>query len=203
MRRHVVDVHVPALAPVLLCAYDLATFEAAERPHERRTRPPGQPPRTNAWALDLRIPLLKGEILAPIARELADGLVRAGVFQVAGSGFGAYGLVGAVVAADGQLRGGLIRPEPKGHGFHEQVEGALRPDAPVALVDDLLSSGSTSLAAADLLARNGLRVTEVHTVFALAFRRGAAALGAVGIAHRCLASLHPAAGFQNPRELTV
>jgi orotate phosphoribosyltransferase len=197
VRRHLIEAHVPELRPVLVRAYDLAVFESFERTYRRR-----DPRRTTTWALDLRKPLCRGEILAPVAAELAAGLERAELDQVAGFGFGAYPLVGAVLAAAPALTGGFVRPAAKGYGFGEGIEGALDPARPVALLDDLLGSGRSALTAAGILAAAGLVVTEVHTVFGLGFRRGTAALGEAGIAHRCLATLTPDPAFQLPRELT-
>ena len=198
MRRHRVRVHVPALEPLLLGAYDRAIYESFERTYARR----GPAERSSTWALDLRKPLAHGAILAPIARELARGLEEAGIAQVAGFGFGAYPLVGAVVAASRSLAGGLIRPSEKEYGFGELVEGDLDPAIPVALVDDLLGTGRAALSAARLLGAQGIEVTEVHTVFAFSFRPGATALGKAGIAHRCLASLSTEPAYQVPRELS-
>jgi hypothetical protein len=55
---------------------------------------------------------------------------------------------------------------------------------------------------AKVLGAQGFEVTEVHTVFAFAFRAGATALGKAGISHRCLATLSPEPAFQVPRELS-
>ena len=200
MRRHRIQVHVVELAPVLLEAYDRAIYESFERTYKRRGNDRGH----SRWALDLRKPLSHGTILAPIARELAAGLGEAGITQVAGLGFGAYPLVGAVVAASPSLTGGLVRPAAKEYGFCERVEGDLDPGLPVALVDDLLGSGRAALSAAKVLGARGFEVTEVHTVFAFAFRSGATALGKAGIAHRCLATFSaepgvPGAAGAQPR----
>jgi orotate phosphoribosyltransferase len=196
MRRHALDVHVPDLEPVLLRVYDLAIFESYERTFKR----PGSSRRTT-WGLDLRRPLCRGELLGPIAAELASGIERSGIGQVAGYGFGAYPLVGAVVAVSPALVGGFVRPKNKPYGFGERVEGALDPSQPVALLDDLLGSGRAALNVARVLREAGLEVAEVHTVFALGFRRGTSALGEEGLAHRCLATLWPDPAFQVPREL--
>jgi len=198
IRRHVIQVHVPALESVLVTAYDLAIFETFERTYRRRN-----PSRSSTWALDLRKSLCRGDVLGPIAAELAGGLERAGIDQIAGSGFGAFPLVGAVLGCAPSLMGGFVRPADKGYGFGERVEGALDPSRPVALLDDLLGSGRSALAAVGILGDAGIVVTEVHTVFSFGFRTGAAALGQAGIAHRCLATLTPEPAFQVPRELAT
>jgi orotate phosphoribosyltransferase len=197
--RHVVRVHVAALEAVLLRTYELGIFESYERPFARR----GADELTSTWALDLRVPLSHGEILAPVAEEMAAGLARVGIVQVAGYGFGAYALVGALVASSPGLVGGLLRPRPKTYGFRERVEGDLDPTRPVALVDDLLGSGRTALKVTSVMRDLGLVVTEVHTVFALGFRSGATLLGQAGVAHRCLATLTTDPAFQVPREMAL
>jgi orotate phosphoribosyltransferase len=199
MRRHSIEVHVQDLAQILLRSYDLAIFESFERSYLRRVRVAQGG--TSTWAVDLRIPLSHGDILAPIANEIAAGLRRAGMDQVAGAGYGAFPLVGAVVAASGDLTGGVVRTATKGYGFNERVEGDLDPQRPVALVDDLLGTGQSALQAAEVLRHCGLHVVELHTVFAFAARGGPGRLGRAGISHRCLATLHPEADYQVPREL--
>jgi len=202
MRRHRLEVHVPRLRDVLTRTYDMAIFESFEREFRRPARGGEGQPRISPWGLDLRIPLSRAELLTPIASELADGLAAIGVTQVVGAGFGAYALVGAVLASSTTMTGALLREKTKGYGYGAVVEGALSTERPVALLDDLLSTGGTALAVRRLLHEHGFTVTEVHTVFALGFRPGVAALGAAGIGHRCLATLHPDPGFQRPRELT-
>ncbi|MEN2993701.1 MAG: hypothetical protein ABDH91_09150, partial [Bacteroidia bacterium] len=53
---------------------------------------------------------------------------------------------------------GYVRPQPKSHGYGQQVEG-LRPSAaPVLIVEDVLSTGQSLHRAAQALAQNGYAV---------------------------------------------
>lgn len=48
-----------------------------------------------------------------------------------------------------------VRAEPKGHGAGKQVEGYLKPGSKVVLVEDLISTGGSSLNAVQALKREG------------------------------------------------
>lgn len=199
-RRHAVDVHVPALHSVLLRAYDLAAFGHDQRPYRKRASGPGSGARSSHWALDMRIPLSRSDVLRPVAREMLAGLGAAGVTQIAGYGYGSYALVGAILAGARQMTGALIRTSAKDYGFCEIVEGELRPDLPVVIVDDLLSSGRSALGAAAILRARGCSVTAVYTVFRFGWRGGRGALRADGMGHKCLATLRAPGGGGGPRQ---
>ncbi|PSQ99017.1 MAG: hypothetical protein BRD48_05355, partial [Bacteroidetes bacterium QS_9_68_14] len=108
---------------------------------EEITDPRGQP---IGWLLDTRVPMLDGEMFGEVGAVLADRLRAKGERQVAGYGFGSFGIVSAVLSAEGAdgsgeappFKGGFIRKERKGHGRSRLVEGPLRRDEPVVLMDD-------------------------------------------------------------------
>jgi len=59
-----------------------------------------------------------------------------------------------------------VRPAPKGHGRGRQIEGTFKKGARVLLVEDLVSTGSSSLEAARALRRGGARLSQVLCTFA-------------------------------------
>jgi orotate phosphoribosyltransferase len=55
----------------------------------------------------------------------------------------------------------VVRKEPKGHGTAGWIEGPLPPDAPVAVVDDVVTTGGSTEKALDVLAQLGHPVRKV------------------------------------------
>jgi orotate phosphoribosyltransferase len=57
----------------------------------------------------------------------------------------------------------IIRKEPKGHGTGQWIEGKknLPPRAPVAIVEDVVTTGGTTLKAVERAEQEGLRVVRV------------------------------------------
>ncbi|HAX15522.1 MAG TPA: orotate phosphoribosyltransferase, partial [Leeuwenhoekiella sp.] len=69
---------------------------------------------------------------------------------IAGVATGAIG-IGMLVADFLNLPFVYIRPEPKKHGRQNQIEGKLEPGQSVVVVEDLISTGKSSLMAVDAL----------------------------------------------------
>lgn len=61
----------------------------------------------------------------------------------------------AFVAYQMKLPMVYVRPEPKGHGAGKQVEGFLEPGKKVLLIEDLISTGGSSINSAQALKREG------------------------------------------------
>ena len=62
-----------------------------------------------------------------------------------------------------------VRPKPKDHGTGAQVEGELPKVARVVIDEDLLSTGGSSLSAADALLKNGAIVLGMVAIFTYNF----------------------------------
>lgn len=62
-----------------------------------------------------------------------------------------------------------VRPKPKDHGTGVQVEGELPKGARVVIVEDLISTGGSSLSAADALLKNGAIVLGMVAIFTYNF----------------------------------
>jgi len=76
---------------------------------------------------------------------------------VAGVATGAIAM-GMAVADLLQLPYAYVRPKPKDHGTKNQIEGRLPEGAKVVVVEDLISTGSSSLKAVDALRAAGFNV---------------------------------------------
>ena len=58
-----------------------------------------------------------------------------------------------------------VRPEPKSHGAGRQIEGKILERAPVVVIEDLISTGKSSLNAVNALRKNGIGVLGVFSIF--------------------------------------
>ncbi len=64
-----------------------------------------------------------------------------------------------------------VRPKPKDHGTGSQIEGILEPGAKVVVVEDLISTGMSSLAATDALVKAGADVLGMVAIFSYNFNQ--------------------------------
>ena len=62
-----------------------------------------------------------------------------------------------------------VRPKPKDHGMGNQVEGFLPQGAKVVVVEDLISTGGSSLKAVDALRKYGVEVVGMVASFTYGF----------------------------------
>lgn len=58
-----------------------------------------------------------------------------------------------------------VRDKPKAHGRQNIIEGELQPNARILLIEDLISTGKSSIAAAESLKEAGAEVVEVLSIF--------------------------------------
>jgi orotate phosphoribosyltransferase len=84
---------------------------------------------------------------------------------IGGMSIGADPIIGgvlAVAAEQGRSLGGfLVRKEAKGHGTNRFVEGPVEPGAKVVIVDDVVTTGGSSLLAVDRIQEFGCEVVQV------------------------------------------
>ncbi len=64
-----------------------------------------------------------------------------------------------------------VRPKPKDHGTGSQIEGILDPGAKVVVVEDLISTGMSSLAAVHALAQAEANVLGMVAIFSYNFNK--------------------------------
>jgi orotate phosphoribosyltransferase len=126
--------------------------------------------RTSHYYVDGRKVTLSAEgaalIGAGILRLFAD---LPAVQAVGGLTMGADPIVGAVLALApafglGDLRGFLVRKEAKAHGTGNLVEGPLEAGSTVIIVDDVATTGGSSLQAVTAVEAMGCRVAAVIVV---------------------------------------
>ena len=76
---------------------------------------------------------------------------------------------GALVADELNLPYVYVRPKPKDHGMGNQIEGELRAGSRVVVVEDLISTGGSSLKAVDALRRAGFDVVGMVASYTYGF----------------------------------
>ena len=76
---------------------------------------------------------------------------------------------GALVADELGLPYAYVRPKPKDHGMGNQVEGELKKGAKVIVVEDLISTGGSSLKAVAALREYGVEVIGMVASFTYGF----------------------------------
>ncbi|OYQ38055.1 orotate phosphoribosyltransferase [Flavobacterium cyanobacteriorum] len=87
---------------------------------------------------------------------------------IAGVATGAIGM-GMLVAEYMGLPFVYVRPEPKKHGRQNQVEGFLQKGQNVIVVEDLISTGNSSLLAVEALRAAGANVKGMVAIFTYGF----------------------------------
>ncbi len=126
--------------------------------------------RTSHYYVDGRKVTLSAEGAALIGAGVFARLAeRPNVVAVGGLTMGADPIVGATLAVAGaegraDLRGFLVRKEAKGHGTGQLVEGPLEPGSTVAILDDVATTGGSSLQAVAAVEALGCKVARVVVV---------------------------------------
>jgi len=87
---------------------------------------------------------------------------------IAGVATGAIG-IGLLVAEALALPFVYVRPEPKKHGRLNQIEGFLQKGQNVVVIEDLISTGNSSLLAVEALKEAGANVKGMAAIFSYGF----------------------------------
>lgn len=76
---------------------------------------------------------------------------------------------GAIVADALGLPFVYVRSAPKGHGLENLIEGDLKPKQKVVVIEDLISTGMSSLKAVDAIRQGGAEVLGMMAIFTYNF----------------------------------
>ena len=87
---------------------------------------------------------------------------------IAGVATGAIG-IGMLIAEALDLPFMYVRPQPKKHGRQNQIEGQYDVGAPTVVVEDLISTGKSSLQAIDALRNANINVLGMLALFSYEF----------------------------------
>jgi orotate phosphoribosyltransferase len=122
---------------------------------------------------------IKSELCNVVFTKFPDAELLAGV-ATAGIAWGA-------MAAD-QLKLPYIyvRPKPKEHGLGNQIEGYYEKGQKTIVIEDLVSTGKSSLQVVDVLKEAGLDVIGMVSIFTYGFQLAAEAFAKYGIQYYSL-----------------
>lgn len=122
---------------------------------------------------------IKSELCNVIFEEFGEADLLAGV-ATAGIAWGA-------MAADQlKLPFVYVRPKPKEHGLGNQIEGDYQTGAKVVVVEDLISTGKSSLQVVEVLRKAGLEVVGMISIFHYGFDAAKDAFAHADVAYRSL-----------------
>ena len=101
-----------------------------------------------------------------VAKEMANLISQKykSVNIIAGVATGAIG-IGLLVAEKLKLPFIYVRPESKGHGRKNQIEGSVEKNKKVFVVEDLVSTGNSSIKAIQALKKAGMKVLGMSSIF--------------------------------------
>jgi orotate phosphoribosyltransferase len=111
--------------------------------------------------------------------EVIAGVATAGIAQ------------GALVADVLELPYIYVRPEPKGHGMGNQIEGKLKEGQRVVMIEDLISTGGSSLKAAKAVQEAGGEIIGMAAIFTYGFEQATKNFAQANI------PLHTLSNYQN------
>ena len=93
---------------------------------------------------------------------------------------------GALIANELDLPFIYVRSKPKGHGMENMIEGRVTPGQKVVVVEDLVSTGGSSLKAAEDLKAAGFEVLGMVAIFSYGFDLAAKNFENAGVKLVCL-----------------
>ena len=122
---------------------------------------------------------IKSEMYSIIFEQFPEADILAGV-ATAGIAWGA-------MAADQlKLPYVYVRPKPKEHGLGNQIEGTLEKGQKVVVIEDLISTGKSSLQVCDVLKAAGVEVIGMVSIFTYGFAAASKAFESAGIHYKSL-----------------
>lgn len=116
--------------------------------------------------LILSFPVIRNYVRDEFAKNIEKQFGKPDV--IAGVATGAIG-IGILVAESLGLPFVYVRPEAKKHGRQNQVEGFLQKGQNVVVVEDLISTGNSSLMAVEALRNEGANIKGMAAIFTYGF----------------------------------
>jgi orotate phosphoribosyltransferase len=131
---------------------------------------------------------VKSELCNLVFEKFPDAAMLAGV-ATAGIAWG------AMVADQLKLPYIYVRPKPKEHGLGNQIEGFYEPGQRVVVVEDLISTGKSSLQVVDVLRNQGLVVDGMVSIFNYNFSIADEAFKNAGVSFQSLTNYNSLIGL--------
>jgi len=114
----------------------------------------------------LSYPFIRNFIKLELSRTIVENFED--VTTIAGVATGAIAQ-GAMVAEELSLPFVYIRSAPKDHGLENMIEGDLKPGSKVIIIEDLISTGGSSLKAIEAVRSAGCDVIGMLAIFSYGF----------------------------------
>ncbi len=114
----------------------------------------------------LSYPTIRNYVRDEMAKQVENLYGKPDV--IAGVATGAIG-IGMLVAESLGLPFVYVRPEPKSHGRQNQIEGYLEANQNVVVIEDLISTGKSSLNAVEALKESGANIKGMIAIFTYGF----------------------------------
>ena len=115
----------------------------------------------------LSYPATRTYIKNSLVRTIMD--IYPDVEVIAGVATGAIAQ-GTLVAAELGLPFIYVRSSPKDHGLENMIEGDLKPKQKVVVIEDLISTGGSSLKAVEAIRKDGSEVLGMVAIFTYGFQ---------------------------------
>lgn len=126
----------------------------------------------------LSFPALRSYVKTELTRLIMEEFPEAEA--VAGVATGAIAQ-GALVAEELSLPFAYVRSKPKDHGLENLIEGELSPGSKVIVVEDLISTGGSSLKAVEALRKAGMEVVGMVASYTYGFPVAEQAFSEAGV----------------------
>lgn len=126
----------------------------------------------------LSFPFIRDYIKSEMSNVIFEKFPDAGLL----AGVATAGIAWGAMAAD-QLKLPYIyvRPKPKEHGLGNQIEGYFEKGQKVVVIEDLVSTGKSSLQVVEVLKKEGIEVTGMVSIFNYGFLVAAEAFKAASL----------------------
>ena len=126
----------------------------------------------------LSYPELRNFVKLELCRVILEEFSE--VDAIAGVATGAIAQ-GALVADELNLPFVYVRSKPKDHGLENLIEGELKPGMKVVVVEDLISTGGSSLKAVEAIRRDGCEVVGMVAAYTYGFDVATKAFADAGV----------------------
>ncbi|GGA95304.1 orotate phosphoribosyltransferase [Puia dinghuensis] len=133
----------------------------------------------------LGFPYIRDFIKSELCNVLFAQYPEAGLL----AGVATAGIAWGAMAADQlKLPYVYVRSKPKEHGLGQQIEGYYEKGQPVVVIEDLISTGKSSLQVVDILRSEGLEVIGLVSIFNYGFPVAQEAFEKAGVAYTSLSN---------------
>jgi orotate phosphoribosyltransferase len=131
----------------------------------------------------LSFPFIRDYIKSEMCNIVFEKFPEAGML----AGVATAGIAWGAMAAD-QLKLPYIyvRPKPKEHGLGNQIEGFYEKGQKTVVIEDLVSTGKSSLQVVDVLRESGLEVIGMVSIFTYDFPQAGASFQKYGLEYHSL-----------------